>query len=197
VVDNVLASRARPVLVVTGHQADRVQHALAGRPVQFISAPDYASGLSASLKAGIAAVPAECDAALICLGDMPLVAGRVLDRLLAAFDREEGRVIVCPTFRGKAGNPMLWGRQFFPDIMALAGDAGARPLAARHAESVAEVEVGEDAVLRDFDTVEALATLPARFRIDTAHALSSVRAAEHERPSAKPRPAPSSPHADG
>ncbi|MBV9656101.1 MAG: molybdopterin-binding/glycosyltransferase family 2 protein [Acetobacteraceae bacterium] len=197
VVDNVLASRARPVLVVTGHQAELVQQALSGRPVQLVEAPDYAQGLSASLKAGIAAVPAECDAALICLGDMPLVAGRVLDRLLAAFDREEGRLIVLPTFRGKAGNPMLWGRPFFPDILSLSGDSGARTLAARHAEAVAEVEVGEDAVLRDFDTVEALATLPERFRIDAPDAALPRPAAPRLRPSAEPVTAPSSPHADG
>ncbi len=164
VVDNVLASHARPILVVTGHQADEVRQALAGKPVQFVHAPDYAAGLSASLKAGIAAVPDACDAAVVCLGDMPLVTGRVLDRLLATYDRDEGRLIVLPTFHGKQGNPMLWDRRFFPEIMRLSGDSGARALAGPHADAVAEIEIGEDAVLRDFDTVEALATLPDRFR---------------------------------
>ena len=82
VVDNVLSSNARPVLVVTGHQAEQIQHALGGRPVRYVHAADYAEGLSASLKAGIAAVPEECAAALVCLGDMPLVTGRMIDRLL-------------------------------------------------------------------------------------------------------------------
>ncbi len=163
-VDNVLASHARPVIVVTGHQAEGVQQALAGKPVRLVHAPDYALGLSASLKAGIAAVPEECDAALVCLGDMPLVAGRVLDRLLAAYDREEGRLIVLPTFHGKQGNPMLWDRQFFPEIMGLSGDSGARSLVGPHADVVAEIEIGEDSVLRDFDTIEALAAIPDRFR---------------------------------
>ena len=164
VVDNILSSNARPVLVVIGHQSEQVQHALGGRPVRYVHAADYAEGLSASLKAGIAAVPPECAAALICLGDMPLVNGRMIDRLLASYDPDEGRLIVLPTFRGKQGNPMLWDRRFFPEIMQISGDSGARHLLARHLEAVAEVEMADDAVLRDFDTTESLETLPQRMR---------------------------------
>jgi molybdenum cofactor cytidylyltransferase len=168
VVDNVLSSEARPVVVVVGHRAEQIRAALGGRPVCCVEAADYAAGLSASLKAGIAALPPEAAAALVCLGDMPLVAGRVLDRILAAYDPDEGRSIVVPTHQGRAGNPVLWDRAFFPEILALAGDAGARGLLQRHEEQVAEVEVGEDSVLRDFDTVESLATLPGRLRPDPA-----------------------------
>jgi molybdenum cofactor cytidylyltransferase len=164
VVDNVLSSNARPVLVVLGHQADQVEQALGGRPVRYTHAPDYAEGLSASLKAGIAAVPPECAAAIVCLGDMPLVTGRMIDRLLAAYDPDEGRLIVLPTFRGKQGNPMLWDRRFFPEILGISGDSGARFLVGKHMEVVAEVEMADDAVLRDFDTTESLATLPQRMR---------------------------------
>ena len=163
VVDNVLSSAARPVLVVTGHQAEEVERALGARPVRFVHAPDYALGLSASLRAGIAAVPPECAGAIVCLGDMPLVTGRMIDRLLAAFDPDEGRAIVLPNFRGKQGNPMLWDRRFFPEIMAVSGDTGARFLLARHMEVAAEVEMADDAVLRDIDTPEALASMPKRF----------------------------------
>jgi len=164
VVDNVLSSKARPILVVTGHQAEQVENALGGRPVRYVHAPDYADGLAASLKTGIAAVPPECSAALVCLGDMPLVTGRMIDRLLAAYDPDEGRQIVLPTFHGKQGNPMLWDRRFFPEILQISGDSGARFLVGKHMEVVAEVEMADDAVLRDFDTAEALATLPQRLR---------------------------------
>ena len=164
VVDNVLSSNARPVLVVTGHQAEQVQLALGGRPVRYVHADDYAEGLSASLKAGIAAVPEECAAAVVCLGDMPLVTGRMIDRLLSVYDPDEGRLIVLPTYRGKQGNPMLWDREFFPEIMDVSGDSGARFLVGQHIEAVAEVEMAEDAVLRDFDTTESLSTLPQRLR---------------------------------
>jgi len=166
VVDNVLSSNARPILVVTGHQAEQVEHALAGRPVRYVHAVDYGQGLAESLKAGIAAVPPECAGAIVCLGDMPLVTGRMIDRLLSMYDPDEGRMIVLPTFRGKQGNPMIWDRKFFPEILAITGDSGARFLVGKHAEKVAEVEMADDAVLRDFDTTESLSTLPARMRPD-------------------------------
>lgn len=164
VIDNVLSSHGRPILVVTGHMAGEVESTLAGKPVRFVHAPDYGDGLAASLRAGITAVPAECAAAIVCLGDMPLVTGRMIDRLIAAYDPEAGRRIVLPTFNGKQGNPMLWDRRFFAEILAISGDSGARFLVGKHLDQVAQIEMGDDAVLRDFDTPESLTTLPARLR---------------------------------
>ncbi len=165
VVDNVLSSGARPVIVVTGHRADDIKAALAGRPVSFVDSPNYAAGLSESLRAGIAAVPAAARAAIVCLGDMPLVTGRMIDRLLAAHDADEGRLIVVPTHGGAWGNPILWDRRFFPELLAMTGDGGGgRRILRENAELLAEVELADDAVLRDFDTRESLATLPPRLR---------------------------------
>jgi molybdenum cofactor cytidylyltransferase len=156
VVDNALASRARPVLVVTGHEHERVEEALSGRPVLMAHAEDYAEGLSASLKAGIAALPEDVEGVLVMLGDMPLVSPAMLDRIVAGFDPEEGRAIVQPTFRGKQGNPVLWGREFFDEILAITGDVGARHLTGKHGDRLANVEMADDGVLRDFDTLETL-----------------------------------------
>ena len=160
VVDNLLASTARPVLVVVGHRADEVRAALADCPVQFVDAPGYAAGLSASLCAGIGAVPPDASAALVCLGDMPLVTGPMMQQVIAAYDPDEGRSIVVPACQGKIGNPVLWDRRYFPDIAGLTGDMGARPLLERHQDQVTLVEIGDAAVLRDFDTMEALDALP-------------------------------------
>ena len=164
VVDNLLSSRARPVLVVVGHREAEIRAALAGRPVAFVPAPGHAEGLSASLRAGIAAVPPDSAAALVCLGDMPLVTGRVIDHLIAAWDPDEGRAIVQPTHRGGVGNPLLWDRRFFAELLALSGDSGGRQLLARHQDELARVEVDDDSVLRDFDTVDSLESLPERLR---------------------------------
>jgi molybdenum cofactor cytidylyltransferase len=84
--------------------------------------------------------------------------------LLSNYDPEEGRKIVLPTFRGKQGNPMLWDRQFFREILQISGDSGARFLLSKHLEALAEVEMADDAVLRDFDTTDSLNTLPQRLR---------------------------------
>ncbi len=160
VVDQALASAARPVIVVTGHERERVEEALAGRAVIFAHADDYAEGLSASLRAGLGALPPEAEGVMICLGDMPLVTSAMMDRLLGAFDPAEGRAIVQPTFRGKQGNPMLFAREFLAEMMTIAGDVGARQVAGRHAARMVEVEMPDDGVLRDFDTTDALKGLP-------------------------------------
>ena len=124
--------------------------------------PTFAEGLSTSLKRGLAALPEDIDGALVCLGDMPLVTGRDLDRLIAAFNPLEGRAIIVPTRRGKRGNPVLWARRFFAEMAKIAGDVGARHLIGEHAELVAEVEMDDDAILVDIDTPEALAALRAK-----------------------------------
>ena len=159
VVDAVLASQARPVIVVTGHQRQAVEAALADRDVGFVHNPDYAAGLSGSLKAGIAALGPEIDGALVCLGDMPRIGSNHLDKLIAAFNPAEGRAICLPTGDGKRGNPVLWGRQFFAEIADIAGDVGARHMIGEYAELVREVAIDDDAIFIDIDTPEALAEL--------------------------------------
>jgi len=158
-VDAVLASSARPVVVVTGHQADEVRAALAGRPVAFTHNPDFAEGLSTSLRAGLAALPADVDGALVCLGDMPAVAPGVLDTLIAAYNPTEGRTICVPVAHGRRGNPVLWGRRFFADMARISGDTGARHLIGENAEQVCEIQVDTEGVLNDVDTPDGLARL--------------------------------------
>ena len=154
--EEALASRARPVIVVTGHQRDQVEAALNGLPVRLVHNPDFAQGLGGSLKAGIAAVPADVDGAIVCLGDMPQVDASLIDRLIAAFDPDRAALVVVPTFEGKRGNPVLWSRRFFSDLMAIEGDVGARYLIGRYPEAVVEVPVDGKAALVDIDTPEAL-----------------------------------------
>ena len=160
VVDTVLSSAARPVVVVTGHEAESIKLALAGREVQFTYNPRYAEGLSSSLGYGLAAMP-EVDGALICLGDMPRVTRAHLDRLIAAFEPERGRSICVPTCNGKRGNPVLWSAVYFAEMRGLAGDVGARHLIGEHADEVAEVEMSDDGVLLDVDSPDALSALHA------------------------------------
>jgi molybdenum cofactor cytidylyltransferase len=154
--DQALASRAQPVIVVTGHQRERIEKALAGLPVRFVHNPDFADGLGTSLKAGIAAVPAEADGVVVCLGDMPQVDAALIDRLIAAFNPEQGALAVMPTFNGRRGNPVLWSRRFFPELMAIEGDVGARHLITQYGEAVVEVPLTGTAAHVDVDTPEAL-----------------------------------------
>ncbi len=134
-----LASQARPVIVVTGHEGEKVRAALAGLDVVFVDNPDFARGLSTSLKAGIAAVPEEVDRVVVLLGDMPKVEPALIDRLAAAIDPAAGRLIAVPVAQGRRGNPVGWARRLFPALMAIEGDVGARALISDEPELVAEV----------------------------------------------------------
>lgn len=161
-VDAALASQARPVVVVTGHEAARVRDALGRRDVAVIENPDFAEGLAASIRAGLSALSSDIDGAVFVLADMPRVTAAHIDRLIAAFNPVEGRAICVPTYRAKRGNPVLWAARFFPEMRALTGDAGARVLLGEHADQVCEVEMPDDGVLIDVDTPEALAAMRAQ-----------------------------------
>lgn len=147
----VLASGAAPVILVTGHAHETVQAATAHLPLTYVHAPEFAEGLAASLRAGIAAVPAGCAGVLICLGDMPFVPARTLQAMMAAFAPDEGRAIIRPVFQGSPGNPILWGRAYFAQLAAQSGDKGGREILAASAD-VHLLAVDHPGILRDIDT---------------------------------------------
>jgi molybdenum cofactor cytidylyltransferase len=161
-----LASQAVELVVVLGHMADQVKAAImAAVPtsrLRFVTNPDFAEGLSTSVRTGIGALGKEVDAAVVQLGDMPGVNAALLDRLMAAFSPVEGRSICVPTVGGKRGNPVLWDRRFFPEIAKVAGDTGAKHLIGEHADLVCEVEMAGEAAVTDIDTPEALAAWRSR-----------------------------------
>src|SRR3954451_4316484 len=156
VAEQALASKASDVIVVAGHHAEEVQKALQGLKVDFVYNPDFADGLASSVKAGIAAAPAQADGAIVCLGDMPLIDAHLIDRLIAAFAPDRGGLIALPVSDGRRGNPVLWSRRFFKELMTLDGDIGARHLIAKHGEAVAEVPVEGHGAFLDIDTPQAL-----------------------------------------
>jgi molybdenum cofactor cytidylyltransferase len=156
VVEAALSSAAAPVIVVTGNAAATVRNAISPLAPLFVENPDYSKGLSSSLKCGLKALPADCDGAVVLLGDMPGVSAALIDKLIASFDPGEDRAICVATRHGKRGNPVLWARRFFPEMLAIEGDVGARQLIGQNAELVCEVEAPDDGPLTDIDTPEAL-----------------------------------------
>jgi molybdenum cofactor cytidylyltransferase len=159
--EEALASAAHPVIVVAGHQRDRIEAALDGLDVRLVHNPDFADGLSTSVRAGVAAAPHDVDGVIVCLGDMPQVNAALIDKLIGAFDPEKGALVVVPATAGKRGNPVVWSRRFFPDLAALSGDAGARHLIASVPEAVVEVPLSGTAALVDVDTPDALRAVKA------------------------------------
>lgn len=157
VAEAALASRARPVLVVTGHARDQVMAALADLALTEIGNPLYATGLASSLKAGISGVPENATGALVLLGDMPLVGAALLERLIEVFEARPQVEAVVPVHAGRRGNPVLVGRALFAALAGLTGDRGARKII--ETAEVAEVIVEGDAASVDIDTPAGLAGL--------------------------------------
>lgn len=155
--ERAMASTADQVVAVTGHQGERVRQALAGLGLQGVDNPDFASGLSASLRVGVAALPDDAAGALIVLGDMPGVSSADLDRMIAAFRQSGGEAVVRATHFGKRGNPVILPRRLFGEVAHLEGDTGARHLIEAEGEAIVDVELGEGASL-DVDTPEAMAS---------------------------------------
>lgn len=150
-----LASKAREVVVVLPPGADARREALAGAGVRVVEAADWAEGMAASLRAGLAATGAETDAVVVLLADMPEVGAREIDRLIAAFDPGEGREICrAVTDDGTPGHPVLFGRRFFETLAALTGDRGARDVLREGAEFVTDVPTAGRAAAVDLDTPE-------------------------------------------
>jgi len=159
-VEAALASEAKPVIVVTGHDATSAEAILRGLDVVIVRNPAYREGLSTSLRRGLSELPESADGALVMLGDMPEVSGDLLNRMIAAFSPTDGRSICVAVHEGKRGNPVLWSRAFFGEMSAITGDTGAKNLLAANEEQLCEIETGA-AALRDVDTPEALAQLRA------------------------------------
>lgn len=157
-VNAALASKATSVTVVLGHEAEKVESLLAGRKVNLVRNAEFAQGMSTSLRAGIRALPAEAEAAVVLLADMPRISAVQVDRLIEAFEAKQPAIVV-PQRNGRRGNPILWPRAFFAAMQNVAGDQGARGLLEENPQRIRGVEMDDDAIHADVDTPDNLQSL--------------------------------------
>ena len=150
-VNAALASRASRVIVVTGFEADRMADALAGSEVELALNPDWEQGLGSSLKAGLQAVPESAAGAVVMLADMPRVTADVIDMLIDVFEVRGRKKICVPVFQGQRGNPVLWPRRFFPELLEVPGDKGGRGVLEKHPGGILKVDVGTPDIHFDVD----------------------------------------------
>jgi molybdenum cofactor cytidylyltransferase len=160
VAEAALASAADPVFVVTGHRSGEVEATLIDLPIVLVPNRAYAEGLSTSLKAGFVALDPDTEAAIVLLGDMPLVGPALIDRLIARW-RESRPAAIVPVVEGQRGNPVVLSTSLRPEVERLTGDVGAGPLLRGRAD-VLEEAMDDEAAVRDVDTPAALAALSAR-----------------------------------
>lgn len=143
-----------PVIVVVGHDGDRVRDRLSSLPVTTVENPDYDSGQSASVRVGIDALPGSVDAVVITLGDMPRIQPTTIELLVETY-RTTRRGALAAADDGERGNPVLFDRRLFPALRRLTGDAGGRSVL-RNADDAALVETSDPGVHQDIDTIEDL-----------------------------------------
>ncbi len=168
VIDATLASQARPIVVVLGHQSAQVRSQIEQyttyKDIVLIENTQFQEGMSSSLRLGIQTFLANgykneqshynIDSTLILLGDQPLITSRIIDRLITAY-RDSGSLIVAPLYNGKRGNPVLFDKSLFPELIEVTGDEGGRTVLKSHRDEVELVEMGDTQANFDVDTWEA------------------------------------------
>lgn len=170
------ARSAQPVLVVLGHEADRVEAALNAHPdsgdLSIRVNERWDEGLSTTLRTALAALPEDAAGALIVPGDMPLITPELIDRVAETGLRTDR--ICFPTLNDRKGHPTAIPRRYFQQLLQTRGDVGAREIVRAHwAEACRlELDADEGPTQRDVDTdadreeVSSLAVAPSRFRLD-------------------------------
>lgn len=160
--DIALAARTvDEIVVVTGHRAGEVQAALSDRPVQVAFNPDWQAGQSSSVAAGLRALTPDVAAAVFLLADQPDVQPATIDLLVERHRRSLAPVVVPVYQGGQRGNPVLFDRRTFPELLALTGDTGGRPVIQRYGTDVQLVEI--DAPLpQGVETIEDYRRLAGR-----------------------------------
>jgi molybdenum cofactor cytidylyltransferase len=168
VIDASLASRARPIMVVLGHQYElvrlQIKHYALHRDIALIENALYQQGMSSSLRIGIQTLLTnyyrkdtpfyQVDSALIVLGDQPLITPRIIDTLISTY-RTAGSPIVAPLYKGKRGSPVLFDKSLFSELIEVTGDEGGRTVLERHRPEVELIEMGDALANYDVDTWEA------------------------------------------
>ena len=151
VIHSATKSNAYNNILVLGHQNEKIQK-YANNNITITINKEYKKGLSSSLKRGISALPEDCDGAIIILGDMPIITSNLINNLIKNFDPKNNKYIVAPTYNGKRGNPILIGRKYFPDILNLKGDKGAKNILNKNSKYINTIPQKNSFSLIDIDT---------------------------------------------
>jgi molybdenum cofactor cytidylyltransferase len=144
-----LAGGLAPLLVVLGHQAERARRELSGLPCETVLNAGYQRGISSSLQAGVAALPAEAAAAMVLLADMPSVTPTMIAEMVARY-RATSAPLVISDFAGVNAPPMLYDRSLFRELLSMTGEGCGRQVVKRHRHE-AEVLAWPAAALADLD----------------------------------------------
>ena len=163
VLNHLRQSRVQEIILVLGHDRERILAAIDTQNIRVVFNPDFSEGMSGSIRKGVAAVHPEAKGFFVVLGDQPAVGPEIFDRLTAEFDRRyPEKTIFIPTHQGKRGHPPLFAIRYGEEILDIRGDVGLRAIIEKHPEEVMTVEVGTETILEDVDTPEQYERLKNR-----------------------------------
>jgi len=155
VLDHLGRSRIREIVLVLGHDRERILAEIDTRGIKAVFNPEFSEGMSSSIRKGVAAMSRAARGFFIVLGDQPAIGPEIYDRLNAEFERcYPGKSILIPTHRGKRGHPPLFAARYAEEIQDIRGDVGLRDVIRNHPEEVLTVEMETEAILKDLDTPE-------------------------------------------
>jgi molybdenum cofactor cytidylyltransferase len=144
-------SRADEIVVVLGYEAQLIRDTIALDDVKIVINDLYPQGVASSIRAGLASVKPDAQAALIVLADQPFLQSATIDLLIEEYRIKKPEIIV-PLYRGSRGNPVLLDRSVFHEVAALRGDIGCRAIFGNHAGGLLKLPVEDAGILVDLDT---------------------------------------------
>ena len=151
VIDNLLGSKLSEVIVVVGHEAEKIQTRIQHKPVKIVFNPDYQDGMLTSAQYGVGSISASADAFAMTLVDLPLITPDLVDMVIDAYVQAEGGIAV-PSYNYRRGHPVIFDRRYADDILGLDGNSGGvRSLYKKYADDIHYVTVDTDRVLTDID----------------------------------------------
>jgi len=156
-IKSVCDSDVGQVIVVIGHEAEKIRRKLNNFPLSFVYNPNFSEGMTTSIKSGVKEVSPDCDGYMICLADMPFINTSEINKLIHAYAQnriKEKRLIVIPVYQGHRGNPVLFSTEFREDILEHKIEYGCKGVIMNNFESVKEIEMDDDSMLLDVDTLE-------------------------------------------
>lgn len=162
-VKTLLASQLGEVVVVTGHQRERIEPLIEGLPVTRVHNKDYQESQMSSVHAGLEALSRPCDGVMICLSDQPLLTPEDINVLVAAFADSNASVLV-PTYHGQRGNPIILSYRHREAIIEGNRNLGCKRFIEHNPHLVTAFEMVSDHVVVDIDTSEDYAALQIRMK---------------------------------
>jgi len=155
VLENLINSSADEIILVLGHEAEKIRKSLPEFQIKIVINPDYKQGMASSLRQGLLAMNPTSEAFLVLLADQPGIGPEIINRVIRDFQQADPkRGIGRPVYRGLQGHPVLIGVQYLQEALQLQGDVGARQILMNHPTDILEIEVDQDVVLMDMDTPE-------------------------------------------